>query len=133
VRQLLSTRQNPLGGVIDAPTIRDEDDEDEEDDGEDKEDKEDDRKNQEGKGDKNDDKDRADNKNEDEKKEKKPFHAKTCNDCNRQFCIDNALPSCTKEAEKDIFTQCFRKLLSNIWPTGLGDHGRFGNMLTDEL
>ena len=35
--------------------------------------------------------------------------AKTCNDCNRSFCIKYNLPKCKTLPEEDVYTQCFRK------------------------
>ncbi|KAF2458057.1 hypothetical protein BDY21DRAFT_22454 [Lineolata rhizophorae] len=33
----------------------------------------------------------------------------TCNDCNRQFCLDYNLPICKGAKEEDVFTTCFQR------------------------
>jgi hypothetical protein len=42
--------------------------------------------------------------------DKKVGGAATCNDCNRQFCLDYDLPICKGKDKEDIFTLCFRAL-----------------------
>ncbi|KAF2834773.1 hypothetical protein M501DRAFT_1000020 [Patellaria atrata CBS 101060] len=34
---------------------------------------------------------------------------RTCNDCNRSFCLDYNLPSCKGAKEDDIFATCFQR------------------------
>lgn len=48
-------------------------------------------------------------KDKEKEKDKKPFKARTCSDCNRQFCLDYNLPQCKEVVAKDVFTQCFRE------------------------
>lgn len=38
-----------------------------------------------------------------------PIKGGTCNDCNRQFCLDYNLPICKDVEGEKIFTTCFRK------------------------
>lgn len=35
---------------------------------------------------------------------------RTCNDCNRQFCLDYKLPICKGTKDEEISTECFREL-----------------------
>ncbi|KAK3724211.1 hypothetical protein LTR37_001336 [Vermiconidia calcicola] len=37
-----------------------------------------------------------------------PAH-RTCNDCNKQFCLDLDLPICNEATEDDVFTTCFQR------------------------
>lgn len=41
-------------------------------------------------------------------KDRKEYRAKTCNDCNRQFCMELNLPICKGAGMEDVFTTCFR-------------------------
>ncbi|EMC92615.1 hypothetical protein BAUCODRAFT_151040 [Baudoinia panamericana UAMH 10762] len=34
---------------------------------------------------------------------------RTCNDCNKQFCLDYHLPICQGATEDDVFTTCFQR------------------------
>ncbi|KAF2769572.1 hypothetical protein EJ03DRAFT_389217 [Teratosphaeria nubilosa] len=34
---------------------------------------------------------------------------RTCNDCNKQFCLDYHLPMCQGAKEDDVFTTCFQR------------------------
>ncbi|KAI5799777.1 hypothetical protein FPQ18DRAFT_100767 [Pyronema domesticum] len=34
---------------------------------------------------------------------------KTCNDCNRQFCLDYHLPICNTAKEENVVTTCFQR------------------------
>ncbi|KAF2761066.1 hypothetical protein EJ05DRAFT_473627 [Pseudovirgaria hyperparasitica] len=34
---------------------------------------------------------------------------RTCNDCNRQFCLGYNLPICKGATEEDVFTTCFQR------------------------
>ncbi|KAH9826460.1 hypothetical protein Tdes44962_MAKER03453 [Teratosphaeria destructans] len=34
---------------------------------------------------------------------------RTCNDCNKQFCLDYHLPICQGAQEDDVFTTCFQR------------------------
>ncbi|KAK0342922.1 hypothetical protein LTR02_014160 [Friedmanniomyces endolithicus] len=34
---------------------------------------------------------------------------RTCNDCNKQFCLDYHLPICQDATEADVFTTCFQR------------------------
>ncbi|KAK7525611.1 hypothetical protein IWX49DRAFT_593442 [Phyllosticta citricarpa] len=34
---------------------------------------------------------------------------RTCNDCNRQFCLNYNLPICKGAKEEDVFTECFQR------------------------
>ncbi|KAK3066185.1 hypothetical protein LTS18_001930, partial [Coniosporium uncinatum] len=34
---------------------------------------------------------------------------RTCNDCNRQFCLGYNLPICKGAEEKDVFATCFQR------------------------
>ena len=45
---------------------------------------------------------------DDKEKEKEPYKAKTCNDCNRQFCVALDLPICKGATDEDVKTSCFR-------------------------
>ena len=45
---------------------------------------------------------------EDDSDDEKAFRAKTCNDCNKQFCLGQGLPGCKEASEEDILTTCFR-------------------------
>ena len=38
-----------------------------------------------------------------------PYRAKTCSDCNRQFCMAMNLPICKGATDEDVKTACFRK------------------------
>ena len=40
-----------------------------------------------------------------------PYKAKTCTDCNRQFCMALDLPICKGATDEDVTTSCFRKEL----------------------
>lgn len=33
---------------------------------------------------------------------------RTCNDCNKKFCLDYNLPICHNAKEEDVFSECFR-------------------------
>ena len=35
--------------------------------------------------------------------------ARTCNDCNKQFCLSYNLPICKGAEEGDVFTTCFQR------------------------
>ncbi|KAF2135624.1 uncharacterized protein K452DRAFT_313844 [Aplosporella prunicola CBS 121167] len=40
----------------------------------------------------------------------KPTKERTCNDCNRQFCLEkNNLPICKGATEEDVMTTCFQR------------------------
>ncbi|KAK5128339.1 hypothetical protein LTR85_003007 [Meristemomyces frigidus] len=34
---------------------------------------------------------------------------RSCNDCNKQFCLDYHLPICQGAKEEDVFTTCFQR------------------------
>lgn len=36
-------------------------------------------------------------------------HRRTCNDCNKQFCLDYHLPICQGAKDEDVFTTCFQR------------------------
>ncbi|CZT15824.1 uncharacterized protein RCC_01660 [Ramularia collo-cygni] len=36
-------------------------------------------------------------------------HARTCADCNKQFCLNYNLPICKDAEEEDVFTSCFQR------------------------
>lgn len=42
---------------------------------------------------------------------------RTCNDCNRQFCLNYNLPICKGAKEEDVFTECFRKVALDVCRT----------------
>ncbi|KAK2741573.1 hypothetical protein FQN57_005556 [Myotisia sp. PD_48] len=44
-----------------------------------------------------------------DKNEKGDHRARTCNDCNRRFCLDQNLPKCKGATEEDVFTTCFQR------------------------
>ena len=46
---------------------------------------------------------------------RKEYRAGNCNDCNRQFCLDYNLPICKGAGMEDVFTTCFRELLSYLF------------------
>ncbi|KAK4495659.1 hypothetical protein PRZ48_012927 [Zasmidium cellare] len=48
----------------------------------------------------------ADNNDDDDGKKKA---ARTCNDCNKQFCLSYNLPICKDAEEEDVFTTCFQR------------------------
>ncbi|KAI4180713.1 MAG: hypothetical protein L6R41_007052 [Letrouitia leprolyta] len=48
-----------------------------------------------------------DNKEED----RKEYRQKTCNDCNKQYCLSQHLHICEGVKSEDVFTTCFRGLL----------------------
>ena len=45
---------------------------------------------------------------------------KTCNDCNRQFCLDYNLPKCKALPAEDVTTACFRKLSCGVFLRAMG-------------
>ena len=50
---------------------------------------------------------------EDGEDDRKEYRAKSCNDCNRNFCIDLNLPICKGASMEDVFTTCFRESCSS--------------------
>lgn len=53
--------------------------------------------------------------------EERRSRKKTCNDCNRQFCL--SYPFCKGEKEEKVLTTCFRKSNENISGLGIGTDG----------
>lgn len=41
--------------------------------------------------------------------ERAPTKHRTCNDCNRNFCLDQNLPICKGATDADVFTTCFQR------------------------
>lgn len=41
--------------------------------------------------------------------EAKDHGGRSCNDCNRRFCLDQHLPKCKGAVEENVFTTCFRE------------------------
>ncbi|KAI4120827.1 MAG: hypothetical protein LQ338_006736 [Usnochroma carphineum] len=40
--------------------------------------------------------------------ERKEYRKKTCNDCNKQYCLSQHLHICEGKAAEEVFTTCFR-------------------------
>ncbi|KAL8804266.1 MAG: hypothetical protein Q9200_005894, partial [Gallowayella weberi] len=53
------------------------------------------------------DKDKAGKEEEDNTKT--PSRRKTCNDCNKQYCLNQGLHICKDKALEDIYTTCFQR------------------------
>ncbi|KAK2879477.1 hypothetical protein FQN49_000835 [Arthroderma sp. PD_2] len=41
--------------------------------------------------------------------ETKDHGGRSCNDCNRRFCLDQHLPKCKGAVEENVFTTCFQR------------------------
>ncbi|KAK4553630.1 hypothetical protein LTR86_009426 [Recurvomyces mirabilis] len=41
--------------------------------------------------------------------ERAALRGRTCNDCNKQFCLEYHLPICQGATEEDVFTTCFQR------------------------
>ncbi|KAL8992019.1 MAG: hypothetical protein Q9169_007437, partial [Polycauliona sp. 2 TL-2023] len=47
---------------------------------------------------------------------KKEYRKKTCNDCNKQYCLNQGLHICEGKALEDVFTTCFRMFFPTLPP-----------------
>lgn len=68
-------------------------------------------------GDEGNDKGKSGDGEKDETGEKKKeYRKKTCNDCNKQYCLSQGLKICEGKAMEDVWTTCFRMFYPSPFP-----------------